>query len=155
MSALRDAILASEDLPRERVETPEWGPDVPAVWVRGLTAAERDDYEQGLMERGQDGRPRSVSHVRNIRASLVARTVVDEHGERVFTERDVAALGEKSGAVIDRLWTKARDLSGMRSAEEDEDAVPSRRPDGTSTDSPSPSGSQTLTDSLPASPVRS
>lgn len=132
MGSLRDDILAAEDLPRELVPTPEWEPAVPKVWVRGLTGAERDAYEQGLLVSGRSG-TRVKDRVDNIRAAFCVRIVVDENGERVFTDKDVAALGEKSGAVLDRIWDKGHELSGMKVVDED----PSRPDDSTSTNSPS------------------
>lgn len=103
----REAILAAEDLPRELVEVPEWGG---AVYVRALTGAERDQFEASIVEqRGRDMR----MNMRNIRAKLVALTVVDEDGQRIFTDDDVAALGGKSAAALDRLFAVAQRLSGL------------------------------------------
>lgn len=103
----REAILAAEDLPRELVEVPEWGG---AVYVRALTGAERDQFEASIVEqRGRDVR----MNMRNIRAKLVALTVVDEGGQRIFTDDDVAALGGKSAAALDRLFAVAQRLSGL------------------------------------------
>jgi hypothetical protein len=46
MGGIRDKILAADDLPREQVQTDEWAPfGVPFVFVRGLSAAERDKWE--------------------------------------------------------------------------------------------------------------
>ena len=119
MGTLRDQILAADDLPRREVETAEWAPfGVPTVFVRGLTAAERDDYEQGLTERTPQGGVRAKATQRNLRASFVARVVVDEAGDRVFSDKDVEALGKKNAAVIDRLWDVGRELSGMGTPEE-------------------------------------
>ena len=118
MGTLRDAILAADDLPRVEVQTPEWAPfGVPTVFVRGLTAAERDDYEQSLTERTPDGSVRAKAKQSNLRASFVVRVLVDADGERIFTDRDVDALGKKNAAVIDRLWDEARELSGMGTPE--------------------------------------
>jgi hypothetical protein len=114
MGTLRENILAADDLPREKVATDEWAPSgVPFVYVRGLTAAERDDYEQSLTERGPDGTVRAKVRQQNLRAGFVARVIVDENGERVFTDKDVDALGGKNASVIDRIWDRARELSGM------------------------------------------
>lgn len=120
MASLRDAILGAADLPVEVVETPEWAPfGVPEVRVRGLTAAERDAYEQSLVDRDpKTGRIQMRRNLPNVRASFVVRVIVDENGERVFTDADAEALGKRSGAVIDRLWDKARALSGMATEEE-------------------------------------
>lgn len=91
--------------------------------VRGLTAAERDDYEQGLVEVDRKtGTTRAKQNMRNLRASLVVRTLVDEQGNRLFEDRDVGKIGEVDAAVVQILWTAARRLSGMAVAEEEEDA---------------------------------
>jgi hypothetical protein len=48
-----------------------------------------------------------------MRAKLVARTVVDADGEPVFSQQDVAALGELSAAALDRVFEVASRLSGL------------------------------------------
>jgi hypothetical protein len=114
MGSLRDDILSASDLKAESVDTPEWEPfGHPTVLVRGLTAAERDQYEQNMVERSPDGGVRTKSKIKNLRASFVAMVVVKENGEREFTDADVDALGGKNANVIDRLWDKGRELSGM------------------------------------------
>jgi hypothetical protein len=119
MATLRESILAADDLPRREVPTPEWAKfGAKSVWVRGLTAAERDDYEQSLTERAEDGGVRAKVVQHNIRAAFVARVIVDAQGVRVFTDKDIEALGNKSAAVIDRLWDVGRELSGMGLPEE-------------------------------------
>lgn len=135
MGSLRDDILGAEDLPSEVVETPEWAPAVPQVRVRGLTSAERDAFEQGLMEAGATG-VRVKTTFDNPRAALAVRVIVDDDGERVFSDNDVAALGRKSGAALDRIWDKARQLSGMKTPEERQQEDPSRPDASNSTDSP-------------------
>ncbi len=104
----REAILQINDLPAEDVEVPEWSG---VVRVRGLTAAERDQFEQSIVEtRGKNTRV----NLRNIRAKLVALTVVDEQGNRVFSDSDVEALGRKSAAALNRVFEVAQRLSGLR-----------------------------------------
>ena len=44
---------------------------------------------------------------------LVAYCVVDENGERLFTEKDIAELGKKSGSAINRTSDVAMRLSGF------------------------------------------
>jgi len=92
MTLSKEQILATS-IPQEAVDVPEWGGKVN---IRGLSASERDDYEQSLVEVGPDGRTRVKKTQHNVRASLVARCLVDEAGKRLFTDADVAALGEKS-----------------------------------------------------------
>jgi len=107
----RAAILAAEDLGREVVPVPEWGG---SVLVRGLTGRERDAFEASIVRMRGGGVSASLE---NIRAKLVAMTVIDDDGARLFEDRDVRALGDKSGAVLDRLFDVARRLSGMTEAD--------------------------------------
>lgn len=88
--------------------------------VRGLTAGERDDYEQGMVEVGPDGRSRVKAHQTNLRASLVVRTLVDDSGTRLFADKDVSKLADVDGSVVDELWDVARRLSGMAAEETDQ-----------------------------------
>jgi len=84
----RDAILQAQDLPTQDVEVPEWGG---TVRVRALTGAERDAFEQSIVEqRGKSTR----MNLQNVRAKLVALTVVDENGNRIFSDADAKLLGQ-------------------------------------------------------------
>ncbi len=104
----RDEILQAQDLPTEDVPVPEWGG---VCRVRGLTGAERDAFEQSIVEqRGKDTR----MNLRNIRAKLVAMCVVDEEGNRVFHDEDAELLGKKSAAALNRIFEVAQRLSGLR-----------------------------------------
>ena len=112
----RAQILEAEDLGSEVVPVPEWGG---SVLVRGLTGRERDMFEASIV-RIQGGSHKGLpvqASLENIRARLVAMCVIDEDGCRLFDDRDVRALGEKSGSVLDRLFDVARRLSGMTEAD--------------------------------------
>lgn len=98
----KDAILAADDLPRETVHVPEWGGD---VFVRTMTGTDRDAFEAGLI--GKDGR------LENVRARLVALTLCDAAGERVFDDTQIAALGRKSARALDRVFSVAQRLNGI------------------------------------------
>lgn len=110
----RDAILQAEDLPRELVEVPEWGG---CVYVRALTGAERDAFEASVVE--QRGKSTKMN-LRNIRAKLVALTIVDEEGTRLFSDADVKLLGQKSAAALDKLFEVAQRLSGLKDEDVEE-----------------------------------
>ena len=99
----RDAILAIDDLPKEEVYVPEW-----KTWicVRALTGAERDAFETSIVE--QRGKSTKMN-LKNIRAKLVALTVVDEEGNRIFSDSDASALGKKSAAALERVFEVAQD----------------------------------------------
>lgn len=107
-------ILAADDIKTEPVPVPEWGGD---VLVRGLSGAQRDDYEQSVMVgRGAN----KEVNLRNARAKLVVRSVVDADGELLFSEQDVAALGKKSAAALQRVFEVATRLSGLSKEDLDE-----------------------------------
>lgn len=111
----REAILQAKDLPYEDVAVPEWGG---VVRVRALTGAERDRFEASIVEQRGKGAPRL--NTTNIRAKLVALTVVDENGNRIFTDDDVEALGRKSAAALNRVFEVAQRLSGLTQADMEE-----------------------------------
>lgn len=100
----KDAILGADDLPAEDVEVPEWGG---TVRVRGLTGTERDRFEFAMA--AAKDRPDRV----DVRAQVVGRCIVDENGERLFTDKELVKLGSKSGAALDRVFDVVRGLSGM------------------------------------------
>lgn len=124
MHLSRDAILEAKDCDTVEVDCPEWGG---SVLVRGMTGRERDQFEVSLAEdsagnvqvqRGRAGGRPPGRNLVNLRAKVVVRCVVDEDGQRLFTDADAVALGDKSGAAVDRVFTVAARLSGMA----DEDA---------------------------------
>ena len=43
----------------------------------------------------------------------MALTICDQEGERLFTDADVEALGEKSSTALNRVWDVARRLSAL------------------------------------------
>ena len=110
MSSLSREQILGTPLPSEVVDVPEWDGK---IILRGLSARDRDEYEQSLLEVGRDGTTRVKRHHDNVRASLVVRCIVDDNGERLFTDEEVSEVGKLDGAVVNRLWQKARELSGM------------------------------------------
>jgi len=111
----KSVILAADDLKREAVPVPEWGGD---VFIRSMTGAERDAFENAQIEgRGKD---RKVN-LANLRARLVAATACDGEGKLLFSKEDAAALGGKSSAALDRCFEVAQRLS--RLSREDVEAL--------------------------------
>ena len=139
----KTAILAARDLQTEDVEVPEWGG---AVRVRSFTGRERDAFEASMV-RG-DGKDRKVD-LTNMRARLVGLTVIDETGQRLFTDDEVDLLGAKSGAALDRVFAVAQKLNGLSGADVEELSKNSSGvPSAVSTSASAlPSGSPTLTTS--------
>lgn len=110
----RDAILQAQDLSSEQVPVPEWGGE---VLVRGLTGTERDAFEQSIAE--QKGKSVKMN-LQNVRAKLVALTVVDGEGHRIFDDKDAGVLGKKSAVALNRVFEVAQKLSGLSPEDVDE-----------------------------------
>lgn len=114
MYLTREQILGAEDLETEVVDVPEWGGQ---VLVRGMTGTERDAFEASIVEmRGKQSRV----DMRNIRAKLVAKSIVDEEGKLLFSDADVRALGQKSASALDRVFTAAQRVSGISDTDVEE-----------------------------------
>lgn len=103
----RDAILGAVDTQFEIVEVPEWGG---TVRIKGMTASERDRFEDSIMD--QKGKDVRLNHV-NMRAKLLTMCIVDETGNRVFNNDDIRALGAKSAKAINRCMEVAQTLNGI------------------------------------------
>ena len=103
-------ILGADDIPAEDVPVPEWGG---TVRVRGLTGAQRSLIEATMVAaKGQSVTVRTEAF-QTLRERLVASCLVDEAGKRLFTDKEIFKLGEKSGKVLGRLFGIAQRLSGM------------------------------------------
>lgn len=119
-----DAILTADDKSTADVDVPEWGG---TVRVRALSGDERDGYEaSNTIEKGDTLERNPIG----TRARLVVRACIDADGKRLFADNQAGVLGQKSAAVLDRLWDKIAELSGMTAsavddAGKDSDATPS------------------------------
>lgn len=103
----KEQILGAEDFVREVVHVKEWGGD---VVVSGMSGAERDDFDAEVSALVKQDR---AAFFRNARARLLVRCLVDEQGNRLFTIDDVAALGKRNSAVLERLAMIAQRLNYM------------------------------------------
>jgi hypothetical protein len=85
------------------------------VSLRGLTAGERDSWEQYVYSE------RDIKKgVKNIRASLVVRCLTDEAGVRLFTDSEIAEVGAMPASVIDKLYEHCQRLSGLGAKDAEE-----------------------------------
>jgi hypothetical protein len=110
----KNEILQAQDIQREEVPVPEWGG---VVLVRGLTGKQRDGLEASMIE----GKGKNANvNLMNLRAKLVARSVVDEDNKRVFEDADIPALTEKSAVALNRVYEVAQRLSGITQEDVDE-----------------------------------
>ncbi|WP_116248171.1 hypothetical protein [Nocardiopsis sp. FIRDI 009] len=107
----RDAILGADDLAYATVDVPEWGG---TVRIRALTGTERDRFEAEIA-----GNTKRLK-LDNVRAKFVAKCIVDAEGNTVFSTSDVAALGQKNAAVLNRVFEACQRLSGLTDDDVDE-----------------------------------
>jgi len=102
---IRSTILQVEDLPSEKVEVPEWGV---TVWVRSMSGRDRDMFESQMADLSGKGKTMD-----NFRARMTVFCTIDEKGKRIFKDGDIAALGDKSGQALDRIFEAASRLNKM------------------------------------------
>lgn len=98
----RGAILSASDVEYKEVNVPEWGG---TVRLRSLSALESQTFAENFKKGDKDGQVR-----------LIIMSAVDEHGDPLFTEADIAALQKKSMKVVLRLQNAAMELNGLRDA---------------------------------------
>jgi hypothetical protein len=118
MALTREQILAADDLPREKVMTPEWGTDLPLeerfVWVRTLSAGQRERWE-AMMEGPNGFRGRG-----QLLAAMVALTACDEDGRLLFTPEDIPGLADKSSHTVMLISNVATRLAKIEAADIEE-----------------------------------
>jgi hypothetical protein len=93
----KSQILAANDKKLVEIELNgegEWGG---SVMIRVMSGSERDRFESDFVGGNKT--------VENVRAKLVAKCVCDAEGVRLFSEEEVPQLGEKSAAVLDKLFS--------------------------------------------------
>jgi len=105
----REEILSADDLKTEAVPVPEWG-DGAEVLVSVLDGERREYFERMAQER-KDSKVSAEDH---FRATLLASVLVDESGNRLFSDEDIPALNKKSSVVLDRLFTVAQRVNCSR-----------------------------------------
>lgn len=93
-------------LKRTSVPIPEWSDALKgeSLYVRELTGAERGELEAMLSDPAK-------ADIGKLRMKLVALTLVDEGGDRVFSKP--TELAELAGSVVGRLSDLALEVSGF------------------------------------------
>ncbi len=100
----REEILSKTSLKTEALNIPEWGGD---VIVSEMSGAMRDGWEQAIREKDASGRLVSP------RAKLIAFTVVDDKGNRIFKDDDVEAIGKLSSETLEKICIASMRLNGL------------------------------------------
>ncbi len=111
MLLTKAAILESHDLHMESLEVPEW---CGVVNVRVMSGIERDRWEGRLLD------IEKTKSYDNLRATLVAMTLCDADGKRLFDDADITALGNKSASALSRVYEVALRINALTQAVREE-----------------------------------
>lgn len=93
---LRDQILQKNDYKLTPVEVPEWDC---TVHVRSISGAQREE----LAKKIKDAEKQGLKVPPGLIPWMLVRTVCNEDGSLMFTDKDIAALNEKNPEVTDRI----------------------------------------------------
>lgn len=85
------------------VEVPEWGG---SVRIGSLSADDAVEQE-ALHRKSRDAADGSINPL----TSLLAASLVDSEGKRLFTKAELEALGKKSPRILSRLITEVQKLN--------------------------------------------
>lgn len=127
ISCIRDKILDPlRNFKHEVVEVPEW--DSAKIIVRALSAGDWLEYRRravqqvetariaaGLSPHAEEGQSAPALDIFStpLYAFVLARTLFEPPGQRIFTDDDVPELTEAYSPVHDRLVARALELSGV------------------------------------------
>lgn len=108
----KDQILSAEDRESTEVEVPEWGG---TVRIMAPSAWELSEYQssQIKVEFDKQGNPQRRVDMTGADVRLAAMCIVDDEGERMFSEKELKKLGQKSSKALDRVVRAIRELRGM------------------------------------------
>ena len=112
----RDVLLQKQDLKMEWVPLDGEGN---GVFVKEMTARERDSWEADLLEEreGAEGTEYKPGFT-DFRAKLAVRTVVDENGAYLFAPDDAEKLSKNMGAKrMEMIVTAAQNLNKISKAD--------------------------------------
>ena len=105
---LKDDILNADDLRLVQLSVPEWGCH---IWVKTLSGTQLSHYMNEAIDLEGTKAHVKIDVMRNL---LIALTLCDEKGERLFTSKeDIAALSSKSAAALSRIFEMSSNLSGL------------------------------------------
>lgn len=113
----REAIIAAgPTLARERVYIEVLGGE---VIVQELPSLERDEFEASVIT----GKGKNLDVVlKGIRAKMFIRSIVDEDGNRVFTDQDIAIVNTFGSRCVDQVFSVAQRLNGITNKDVEETA---------------------------------
>jgi hypothetical protein len=109
------AAFFAAEAPREKITVP----DIGDIWVYGLTEGEKEAWENTVVNVAQGSRQMRLA---NASAGLLLLTVRNQHGNRLFAEKDMGRLQNLPCALAEPILKVARRLSAL-SAGDVEDLV--------------------------------
>lgn len=100
MALTRDQFFVAVPPKLDSVDVPQLGGQ---VMLRELTAGERDAFEAAHVKNKE----------RDFRARIVAATVCDADGARIFSAGDVPALSNLPATTLDPVFKAAVKINGL------------------------------------------
>jgi hypothetical protein len=108
MGLLTKAQILAAEVPVELIDVPEWAVNGDSqVRVRGLSAGEREHMQRQLAALPEDA-PDDL-----LTARMCALCIVDENGQRVFSDAEIPALSRVGWKGVDRIVQTIYRLSAM------------------------------------------
>jgi len=108
-------IMECKDTKVEKVFVEEWNGE---VGIKIMSGVERDDFESAIL-RNTDNKG-NMKDSKNLRASLLVKTICDENGSLIFTSKQMEFLNAKSSKVLNDLFDKAMEINGLSKNTNDE-----------------------------------
>lgn len=92
---------------REPFHVPAWGTQ---VFIRQLTAAQKDAFDAKLVKVTANGREQDMS---NFRAKFLVACLENADGFLIFDDDDAAWLGDQPTADIDPIFRECQRVNGI------------------------------------------
>jgi len=112
MALSKAQILAVDDRLTKDIDVPEWGD---SVLLRVMSGTERESFEREWQSTEDKLLPQ-------YKLKMLRRCLCDVDGKPLFDDTELAALGEKSALVIERLFKQCMRLNGFESGTVEEAA---------------------------------
>lgn len=106
----REMILNADDMEYETVDVPKWGGE---ITLKTLTGTVRDKFEASMIATSKSGQ--QTQNLDNLRARLIVLCAIDrdDNDLPIFQPEDIKALGKKSAASLDLVFSAAQKLNGF------------------------------------------
>lgn len=115
MFLTRDQIVNADDRKPIELPVPEWGG---SIYIQPLSIHQRNEVEALVLE---DNPAKKRENLRWLRAKTIAYGMIDSEGKRFFNPAnrdDLRLINEKSSDVMERIFEKIQEISGMRKRDE-------------------------------------